>query len=118
MDHILVVDDEEAVKNALKDALEHFGYKVTVACNGKEGFENFNHYRNLKLVITDIKMPIMDGIEFAKLIKESDRPNIPVIAITAHLKDEHKKRGLFNSILGKPFNFGTLIKYVKQTLES
>ena len=39
MDHILVVDDEKSVRDVIKDALEYYGYKVTLACNGKEGLE-------------------------------------------------------------------------------
>jgi len=117
MAHILVVDDEEAVKDAVKDSLERFGYEVIVASNGKEGLEYFNRCYCLNLVITDIRMPFMDGIEFAKLIRDSDRPNLPIIAITANIESERIKKGLFDSILSKPFNLLTLKKIVKQTLD-
>ena len=117
MDHILVVDDEKVVRNLVKDALEHFGYKVTVACNGEEGLEYFNSHR-FKLVITDIKMPIMDGIEFAKSIRNSDRPDTPIIAITAYLNSIDTERDSFNSIIDKPFNLESLAKIISQHLES
>jgi len=118
MDHILVVDDEETVKDAVKYVLERFGYEVKVASNGKEGFEYFSRCQCLKLVITDIRMPFMDGIKLAGLIRDSDRPDMPIIAITAHFGREKIKKGLFDYVLGKPFNLLTLEKIVKQILES
>ena len=99
MDHILVVDDEESVREVLKDALEYYGYKVTVACNGQEGLEYFNNGDGFKLVITDIKMPIMDGIEFARCIRNSDRPNTPIIAATGFSETIGEESELFNSII-------------------
>ncbi len=118
MDHILVVDDEKAVRDVVEDALEYCGYKTTVACNGKEGPEYFNNGDGFKLVITDIKMPIMDGIEFARSIRNSAKPNIPIIAITAFPGNKDIERGLFNSIMGKPFNLPSLAKIISQHLES
>ena len=118
MDHILVVDDDEIMRSILKDALVSFGYQVGVACNGKEGFKYFNCYHSLKLIITDIRMPFTDGIEFAKLIRDSDRPKMPIIGMTGHFEKENIAGGLFDAILGKPFNLETLKKFVKQTLES
>ena len=116
MNYILFVDDEELIRNVIKDAMEHFGYKAVVACNGEEGFKYFNSQR-FNLVITDIKMPIMDGIEFARSIRNSDRPDTPIIAITAHLGNIGIERGLFNSIIGKPFNLKSLEKCIGQHLE-
>ena len=118
MDHILVVDDEKSVRAILKNALEYYGYKVTVACNGEEGLEYFNNGNGFKLVITDIKMPIMDGIEFARAIRSSTRPDIPIIAITGFSVDKDIVRDLFNSIIGKPFNLESLAKIISQHLES
>ena len=115
MNYILVVDDEESIRDAIKDATEHFGYKVMVACNGEEGLKYFNSHR-YNLVITDIKMPIMDGIEFARSIRNSDRPDTPIIAITASLGNKGIERGLFNSIIGKPFDLFSLTKIISQNL--
>ena len=118
MDHILVVDDEKSVREVLKDALEYYGYKVTIACNGQEGLKYFNNSHNFKLVITDIRMPIMDGIEFARSIRNSARPNIPIIAITGFVVDKNIERDLFNSVIGKPFDLASLAKVISQLLES
>jgi CheY-like chemotaxis protein len=118
MDHILVVDDEKTIRDLLKDAMEYYGYKVTVACNGQEGLEYFNNSHGFKLVITDIMMPIMDGIEFARSIRNSANPDIPIIAITAFLVAKNIEKGLFNSVIGKPFNLKSLVEIIKQHLDS
>jgi len=118
MDHILVVDDEKSIRDVLKDALECFGYRVTVACDGQEGLDYFNNSHGFKLVLTDIKMPIMDGIELARSIRNSARPDIPIIAITAFFVDKDLEKGLFNAVIGKPFNLISLAEIIKQHLES
>ncbi|MEW6672850.1 MAG: response regulator [Thermodesulfobacteriota bacterium] len=118
MDHILVVDDEKSVRDVIKDALEYYGYQVTLAHNGKEGLEHFNNGDGIKLIITDIKMPIMDGIKFARSIRNSANPNIPIIAITAFPGNKDIDRDLFNSVIGKPFNLPSLAKIIGQHLES
>jgi CheY-like chemotaxis protein len=118
MDHILVVDDEKSVREVLKDALEYYGYKVTIACNGQEGLEYFNNSHNFKLVITDIRMPIMDGIEFARSIRNSAKPDMPIIAITGFVVDKKIERDLFNSVIGKPFDLASMAKVISQHIES
>ena len=118
MDHIVVVEDEKSIRYVIKDALEYYGYKVTVACNGQEGLEYFNNGDGFKLVITDIRMPIMDGNELARSIRNSATPNIPIIAITGFCLDKDLDRDLFNSIIGKPFNLESMAKIISQHLES
>ena len=117
MDHILVVDDEQAIRDVLKDALACFGYRVTVACDGQEGLEYFNNSNGFKLVLTDIKMPIMDGIELARSIRNSAKPDIPIIAITAFFASQDLEKGLFNAVMGKPFNLVSLAEIIKRHLE-
>ena len=118
MDHILVVEDEKSVRDILKAAMEYYGYKVTTACDGQEGLEYFNNGDGFKLVITDIMMPVMDGIELARSIRNSARPNIPIIAITGFVVDKKTERDLFNSVIGKPFDLASLEKVISQLLES
>ena len=79
---ILVVDDEDIHRLILKRVLENKGYVVLDAANGAEGLEVM---RTLKvdLAIVDLEMPVMDGMEFTKWVKEIN-PNFPVIIVTAH----------------------------------
>ncbi len=118
MDHILVVDDEKSIRYLIKDALEYYGYKVTAACCGQEGLEYFKDLDLLKLVITDIKMPNMDGVEFARALRNSNRPNIPIIAISAHAGNIATDKNLFNSVIEKPFNMLSLRKLIRTYLDS
>ena len=78
MNLILVVDDDKAIRDVLKDFLGRFTHKVVAAGDGKEGLNYFNS-ECFDLVITDITMPIMDGNELARAIRNSDRPDKALI---------------------------------------
>jgi anti-anti-sigma factor len=82
MNKVLVIDDEKPTLVMFRLTLSAYGYTVYTAENGKEGLEVFERERP-PLVLTDIKMPGMDGIEVLKRIKGID-PNVEVIVITGH----------------------------------
>ena len=113
MKSVLVIDDEEYIRDILKAAVECLGYEVRAACNGEEGLEYFNSHR-FNLVITDIKMPVMDGIEFAKSIRNSNSPDIPIIAVTGFSPILGEESSLFNSFITKPFKLKSLEKIINQ----
>jgi len=79
---ILVVDDEESIHLLYKEEFEEEGYEVTSAINGEEALELFDKIEP-DLVILDINMPGMDGIEVLRKMKEK-RPDIPVILSSAY----------------------------------
>ena len=83
--NILCVDDEESIRQLLKDCLVHFNHRVTLATTGKEGLELFRAARKKKqpyeVVITDLGMPDIDGHRVARHIK-AESPGTPVIMIT------------------------------------
>lgn len=79
---ILIADDNETNKDTLKDILTEEGYEVTAVNDGREGIEAFLADR-FDVIITDLRMPHVDGLEFLKYIKEANRDNI-VIMITGH----------------------------------
>ena len=111
MPQVLVIDDENSILDLLRSILIHLGYDVKVACDGREGIEVFNAENDLDLVITDIRMPGMDGNAVARHIRNSDRPDMPIIAISA-FTDELESE-LFNSFIKKPFNIQTLADAIK-----
>ena len=82
MNKILVIDDEKPTLNMLRLALSAYGYTVFTAENGREGLDLFESERP-PVVLTDIKMPGMDGIKVLQRIKEID-PDTEVIVITGH----------------------------------
>lgn len=82
MKKILVVDDEESIRFLFKEELEEEGFSVEVACNGKEALEMLPHLRP-DLVTLDIRMPVMDGIETLKKIRETER-DLPIVLCSAY----------------------------------
>ncbi|NWG01967.1 MAG: response regulator [Syntrophaceae bacterium] len=82
MKKILVVDDEESIRFLYKEELEEEGYLVECAKNGQEALEKLTVFKP-DLVSLDIKMPVMDGIEALKRIREKER-HLPVILCSAY----------------------------------
>jgi len=82
MPHILIVDDERAIRNVLKDILGNEGYKVEEATDGEDALKKFSA-TTYDLVLCDIKMPKLDGIEFLQKATEIN-PDVPVIMISGH----------------------------------
>jgi two-component system response regulator (stage 0 sporulation protein F) len=82
MKKILVVDDEESIRLLYKEELEEEGFIVELAQNGKEALEKLPLFKP-DLITLDIKMPIMDGIEALKRIREVER-QLPVILCSAY----------------------------------
>ena len=79
---ILLVDDEEDIRDVLGMTLSDMGYRVLTAANGKIAWDVFQE-KNPPIVLTDIKMPVMDGIELLRYIKR-ENPETEVIMITGH----------------------------------
>jgi two-component system sensor histidine kinase/response regulator len=112
MDHILLIDDHDAILKFLRKLLTDLGYKVEVAHDGEEGIKLVDNGYSFNLVITDINMPRMDGNAVAEYIRSSENPDTPIVALTASSHDDIK-RDLFNFVLMKPFDLKALITAVK-----
>ena len=107
MGYILVIDDDKSICSLLQAFLTKMGYQVEVAHDGEAGIECFDNGPDFDLVITDIRMPKMDGSDVARHIRGSDRPAIPIVAITG-FSDTDISIGFFDSLLTKPFDLDTL----------
>jgi CheY-like chemotaxis protein len=83
MPRILVVDDDKAVRSAIQMLLEHEGYQVVVADDGRSGIEAIEN-GSFDLVIVDIFMPGMDGLETIREFHQRD-PKVPVIAMSGFM---------------------------------
>ncbi len=116
--HILVVDDEESIRWALRKALEREGYRVVLAANGAEGLMRASD-PSVDLVLMDIKMPGADGLDILSRMKET-RPQLPVIIMTAfgtlQAAVQAMTRGAYDYIT-KPFDFGELTMTVRRVFE-
>lgn len=84
MAHILIIDDDPATLRLFRQFLENAGYSIDVAANGHEGLSAMKK-RFPDLVITDVMMPEMDGLEILQEIREN-RPETPVIAISGGIR--------------------------------
>jgi CheY-like chemotaxis protein len=112
---ILIVEDEEIHRLILNKVLEGYGYIVLDATNGAEGLEVLRTVK-VDLAVVDLEMPVMDGIEFTKWVKEIN-PNFPVIIITAHASNFSPKEILdanVDAMLSKPLQMDELIKLVER----
>lgn len=110
---ILVVDDNEDLCEMLKDVLEMEDFEVSIALDGPQAIEQATE-QDFDVVLMDIKMPKMDGIETFRKMKEI-KPDTPVIMITAYAVEqlirEAMKLGAY-AALKKPFNFDELLKTI------
>lgn len=117
---ILIVDDDEAICKMLVRLLSRYGYETSVANNGNEGLKKCAVV-NFDLIITDIIMPDMEGIEFIITLKRK-YPEINVIAMSGggylapqEYLDTAKDFGVIDTFT-KPFNIKTLIAKINETL--
>jgi len=117
METILIVDDEKNYLTILSAVLEDEGFEVLTALGGREALE-VHKTSDLDLIVTDMKMPGMDGIELLEHIKSVD-PDLPIIMMTAHgtvdKAVEAMQKGAYSYIL-KPFDNERLIIYVKKAI--
>lgn len=114
--HILVVDDEPSIQNFIKRNLELRAFKVSTAANGLEALAMFEQI-TFALVILDIMMPRMDGLEVCRRIRQ--RSTVPIIILTALGEEADKITALdqgADDYLTKPFGVGELLARVKAVL--
>ncbi len=118
MTDILVVDDDENMRQALAEALTRAGYRVETAADASAGMMKLE-MGEFRLVVSDLRMPKKNGLEFLDEIKAL-RPALPVVLITAYgameTAVEAMRRGAADYLL-KPFSADTLEKTVKRLLE-
>ena len=116
---ILSIDDSKAVREMVMFTLEPEGYNIVEAENGAEGLEQLRAARPA-LVITDLNMPVMNGLEFIEQARaEAAGSGIPIVMLTTEsapeMKDKGKKAGATGWI-NKPFDSDKLIAVTKKLL--
>ncbi|MBC6003211.1 response regulator transcription factor [Paraclostridium tenue] len=113
---ILVVDDEKEIRNLLDIYLSNEGYKVVKASDGEEAL-NILESDNIQLIVLDIMMPKMDGIEVCRKVRE--KLSIPILMLSAKSEDMDKIQGIMtgaDDYMTKPFNPLELTVRVKALL--
>ncbi|WP_200414249.1 response regulator [Arcobacter sp. FWKO B] len=110
---LLFVEDEEDLTSIISDTLKKLGANFLIAKNGKEGLEIFQNNPDIDVVITDINMPIMNGLDMITEIKKIS--NVEVVIMSAHTESEYidrsKALGVEHYLL-KPFDFLKFIDLV------
>lgn len=118
MSGILVIDDEQSIRSSLKEVLEYEKYEVDLASEGRKGLEMFEKKR-YDVILCDIKMPKMDGIEVLEEIFKQTT-DVPVIMISGHgnidTAVESIKKGAYDFI-EKPLDLNRLLITIKNALE-
>lgn len=116
---VLIAEDSSVIQNLTRKILEQQDFEIESAKNGKEVIDKISK-GNFDLVLMDINMPILDGMECSKQIRKMDDPNksnIPILAITGNAQnysiEEFKDAGI-NEYMQKPLNFDKLVSLVIQ----
>jgi len=120
--NILVIDDDVLVLKSIKKLLEREGYVAETAKTAKDGIEKMQS-QDFHLIVCDVRMPEMDGIEFTEKIKgirkSENKPEVPVVFITGYSSEEAPitalRLGAKDYIL-KPFDIDKLLESVKNNL--
>lgn len=117
---ILIVDDSNTARASIEYTLKKGSYSVVSADDGTTGLEVLGKNPNVDMIITDLNMPKMDGIEFIKNVRKFDQfKYIPILMLTTESKDEKKMEGKAAGASGwlvKPFNPTQLLDVVKRFL--
>ena len=104
---ILTVDDSKSIREAVRFALEPLGYDIVEAEDGVEGLEQLDNQK-VDLVITDLNMPNLDGLEFIEEVRKLDRhAGLPLVMLTTEGQADKMRRGKQAGASGwivKPFN--------------
>ncbi|KJB84883.1 transcriptional regulator [Paenibacillus sp. E194] len=113
---ILVVEDDQEIRELIKQFLMTQHYSVEVASDGIEGMKQFNK-QSFDLILLDVMMPNLNGFEVAKMIRSQS--NVPIILLTALEEEQDQLKGFdlgIDDYITKPFSFHVLIRRVEAVL--
>lgn len=119
---VLVAEDSSVIQNVTKKILQFQNFDIIAVKNGKQVLDKINA-DNYDVILMDINMPVMDGMECAKTIRameDEQKSKIPIIAITGNAKNysmEEFAAAGFNDYLPKPLDFDKLVETVKRYSE-
>jgi len=115
---ILIVDDELLIRDLLYDFFSEQGWSISVADNGEKALAMLKE-RTVDLVLTDIKMPQMDGLTLSGRMKE-EYPEIPVVLMTGYPSIDSAIQAIRTRVadyIVKPFNINQLFRVIQEKLE-
>ena len=116
---VLIAEDSSVIQNLVKKILEFQNFEITAVKNGEQVLQMLQK-DHFDIILMDINMPVMDGMESVKAIRalaDKDKAKVPVVAITGNARnysEEEFKEAGFNEVLMKPLNFDKLVMVVKE----
>ena len=120
MAQILVVDDSATVRNEVSSFLKNNGLDVTVAVDGKDGLDKLKADSAIKLIISDVNMPNMDGLTMVEKVRgELGNSAVNIIMLTTESDPRMKERGKAAGVKGwivKPFKGDAVVGSIKKLL--
>jgi DNA-binding response OmpR family regulator len=115
-DRILVVDDDESIRQVVRIYLSDEGYQVLEASNGEAALNLVGDFAP-ELILLDLRMPVMDGWEFVRQYRSTPGPHAPIVAFVAALNAVEECANLeIAAILSKPFDLEDLLAAVRAQL--
>ena len=122
---ILIVDDESRMRKLIRDFLEREGYRVLEATDGVEALERFYEDKDISLIILDVMMPLMDGWQVCREVRQNSK--VPIMMLTARAEEQNELKGFelgVDEYIAKPFSpkilvarVGALLKRAKHAVE-
>ena len=121
MDRILIVEDEQGIRDTLQEVLEYAGYEVLIACDGKEGYNKIVDHKP-DLVLCDVSMPELGGFELLESVNQRFKDGVvpPFLFLTAKVEMEELRYGMSlgaDDYIFKPFSVNEVLKTVKLRIE-
>ena len=121
MAKILVVDDSAAVRNDVSNFLTDHNLEVVTAIDGKDGFDKIKNDSDIKLVLLDVNMPVMDGLTMAEKVRNELNDNVlNIIMLTTENDPNMKARGKAAGVKGwivKPFNGENVVNTLRKLVQ-
>jgi CheY-like chemotaxis protein len=115
-DRILVIDDDDSIRQIVHLCLSDEGYRVREASNGEVALQVLGNF-NPELILLDLRMPVMNGWEFARRYRTLPGPHAPIVAFVAALNAIEECRDLETAaIVSKPFDLDELLSAVREQL--
>jgi|GEM_PF-1500905 len=113
---ILLVDDEQPIARVTSRVLERSGYVVTTAHDGQDGLEKYRAAGRTDAVVTDLTMPVMDGVAFSEALRGAGYRG-PII-VTSGFYENGIPEGTFDVFLGKPYTPDSLLKALEDAFRN
>lgn len=117
---VLTIDDSRTILAMLHHTLSNAGFEIFQAEDGQKGWEILEREGNIDIVITDTNMPVMDGIEFIKMVRGSGKYNsLPILILTTETSQDMREKGRAAGGTGwivKPFDPEKLISVIHRVV--